>query len=1063
MPNEGIPHSSQTQEQDYLQSQPVSNNEEMAIKQESGGDGEVEEYLPFSSVGDGLSTSAEGCASAAPRRGPALLRINRHQIQAVEPSAQALELQGLGVDVYDQDVLEQGVLRQVDNAIHEASCTSQLADVEKEYRSVLDDLMSCTTSLRQINKIIEQLSPQAATSRDINRKLDSVKRQKYNKEQQLKKITAKQKHLQAILGGAEVKIELDHASLEEDAEPGPSSLGSMLMPVQETAWEELIRTGQMTPFGTQIPQKQEKKPRKIMLNEASGFEKYLADQAKLSFERKKQATCNKRPARKAPASVTPPAPTQSKNKPNKKAKVLSKKEERLKKHIKKLQKRALQFQGKVGLPKARRPWESDMRPEAEGDSEGEESEYFPTEGEEEEEEDDEVEGVEADLSGDGTDYELKPLPKGRKRQKKVPVQEIDDDFFPSSGEEAEASLIGEGGGGGRKVGRYRDDGDEDYYKQRLSPKMPRTLSLHEITDLLETDDSIEASAIVIQPPENATAPVSDEESGDEEGGTIKNLPGSLLHTAAYLIQDGSDAESDSDDPSYAPKDDSPDEVPSTSTVQQPPPSRRRKMTKIVCKWKKADLTVQPVAGRVTAPPNDFFTEMRTPTEILELFLDDEVIELIVKYSNLYADSKGVHLGLTSSEFKCFLGIIFLSGYVSVPRRRMFWEQRTDVHNVLVSAAMRRDRFETIFSNLHVADNADLDPVDKFSKLRPLISKLNERCMKFVPNETYFSFDEFMVPYFGRHGYKQFIRGKPIRFGYKFWCGATCLGYICWFQPYQGKNPNTKHEEYGVGASLVLQFSEALTEAHPGQYHFVFNNFFTSIALLDKLSSMGHQATGTVRKDHIDKVPLESDVALKKKERGTFDYRIDGKGNIVCRWNDNSVVTVASSGAGIHPLCLVSRYSQKLKKKIQVQQPNMIKVYNQFMGGVDRADENIDKYRASIRGKKWYSSPLLFCFELVLQNAWQLHKTYDEKPVDFLEFRRRVVCHYLETHGHPPEPGQKGRPQKRNIDSRYDGINHVIVKQGKQTRCAECHKNTTFRCEKCDVALHVKCSVEYHTE
>ncbi|KAL4699330.1 hypothetical protein H8959_011987 [Pygathrix nigripes] len=264
----------------------------------------------------------------------------------------------------------------------------------------------------------------------------------------------------------------------------------MLMPVQETAWEELIRTGQMTPFGTQIPQKQEKKPRKIMLNEASGFEKYLADQAKLSFERKKQATCNKRPARKAPASVTPPAPAQSKSKPNKKAKVLSKKEERLKKHIKKLQKRALQFQGKVGLPKARRPWESDMRPEAEGDSEGEESEYFPTE-EEEEEEDDEVEGVEADLSGDCTDYELKPLPKSRKRQKKVPVQEIDDNFFPSSGEEAEASPIGEGGGGGRKVGRYQDDGDEDYYKQRL--RRWNKLRLQDKEKRLKLEDDSEES------------------------------------------------------------------------------------------------------------------------------------------------------------------------------------------------------------------------------------------------------------------------------------------------------------------------------------------------------------------------------------------------------------------------------------------------------------------------------------------------------------------------------------------------------------------------------------------
>jgi DNA excision repair protein ERCC-6 len=215
-------------------------------------------------------------------------------------------------------------------------------------------------------------------------------------------------------------------------------------------------------------------------------------------------------------------------------------------------------------------------------------------------------------------------------------------------------------------------------------------------------------------------------------------------------------------------------------------------------------------------------------------------------------------------------------------------------------------------------------------------------MKLVPNETYFTFDESMVPYFDRHGCKQYVHGKPIRFGCKFWCGTTCLGYICWFHPYQGKNSNTKREKYGVSASIVLQFSEALTEAHPGQYHFVSDNFFTSIALLDKLSSMGHQAKGTVRKGRIDKTPLELDVALKKRERGTFDYRIDGKDNIFCRWKYNSVITAASSGAGSNPPCLVNRYSQKLKNKIQVQQANI------FMGGVDRADENIDKYRASIR-------------------------------------------------------------------------------------------------------------------
>ncbi|KAM9197329.1 DNA excision repair protein ERCC-6 [Dugong dugon] len=454
MPNERIPHPGQTQEQDCLQSQYVGDDEEMAVKQENDVPATgVEESLASCSSDNGLSASVEGCALGVPRRGPALLQIDRHQIQAVEQSAQALELQGLGVDVYDQDVLEQGVLQQVDDAIHEARRVAQLADTEKEYQSVLDDLTSCTTSLRQINKIIEQLSPQAPTNRDINRKLDSVKRQKYNKEQQLKKITAKQKRLQAILGGAEVKVEIDSASLEEDAEPGPSSLGSMLMPAQETAWEELIRTGQMTPFGTQIPQKQERKPRRLMLNEASGFEKYLADQAKLSFERKKQAR-NKRLTRKAPASATSESnPTLNENQQSKRSKVPSKMDKRLKKHIKKLQRRALQFQGKVGLQKRARPLEAAIKRE-EGASESEESEYLP------EEEEDKV--AEADLSEGGAAYELKPPLKGRKRQKKVTVQEINEDFLPSAREDSEA-----GGRGSRKAVRWQDDGDEDCYKQRL--------------------------------------------------------------------------------------------------------------------------------------------------------------------------------------------------------------------------------------------------------------------------------------------------------------------------------------------------------------------------------------------------------------------------------------------------------------------------------------------------------------------------------------------------------------------------------------------------------------------
>lgn len=74
------------------------------------------------------------------KRPGALLQINRQRIQAASASSAANELQDLGVAVYDQDVLEQGVLQQVDEAIHEANQAAAKAEAEKEYESVLDDV-----------------------------------------------------------------------------------------------------------------------------------------------------------------------------------------------------------------------------------------------------------------------------------------------------------------------------------------------------------------------------------------------------------------------------------------------------------------------------------------------------------------------------------------------------------------------------------------------------------------------------------------------------------------------------------------------------------------------------------------------------------------------------------------------------------------------------------------------------------------------------------------------------------------------------------------------------------
>ena len=58
----------------------------------------------------------------------------------------------------------------------------------------------------------------------------------------------------------------------------------------------------------------------------------------------------------------------------------------------------------------------------------------------------------------------------------------------------------------------------------------------------------------------------------------------------------------------------------------------------------------------------------------------------------------------------------------------------------------------------------------------------------------------------------------------------------------------------------------------------------------------------------------------------------------------------------------------------------------------------------------------------------------------------------------------GKPGKdENIFSRFDRLNHFVICQEKQTKCKLCHKKTLTRCQKCDIGLHVKCFVDYHTK
>ncbi|XP_050340957.1 piggyBac transposable element-derived protein 3-like, partial [Bactrocera neohumeralis] len=280
----------------------------------------------------------------------------------------------------------------------------------------------------------------------------------------------------------------------------------------------------------------------------------------------------------------------------------------------------------------------------------------------------------------------------------------------------------------------------------------------------------------------------------------------------------------------------------------------------------------------------------SPHEQFEKFFDDELIEMLCTESNSYAVYCGqVNPQITTQEMRVFIGILIVTGYSFLPVRRGYWSMK----QMMISDAMRRNRFDTIFRSIHFIDNAKQQINDKIWKLRPYTDALKQRFQKHFHPERNLSYDESMIEYYGRHGCKQFIRGKPLRFGYKMWSLNTPLGYLINFEMYQGTNPRMKTEYHKYGKNITPlfcmldEFDETIKHL---EFSLHFDNLFTTTSALVGLKERGYQGTGTIRENMIPKsCPLNSREELKKRERGHVESAImKDTGIKVTKWVDNAV-------------------------------------------------------------------------------------------------------------------------------------------------------------------------------
>lgn len=449
---------------------------------------------------------------------------------------------------------------------------------------------------------------------------------------------------------------------------------------------------------------------------------------------------------------------------------------------------------------------------------------------------------------------------------------------------------------------------------------------------------------------------------------------------------------------------------------------------------------------------------KTPLEIFHLFFDDDVVDLVLGFSHKYAADNNRHdFTLSKEELLNFIGIVFLTGYHTLPQISMYWSTDEDKGVDIVKKCMSRNRFYCIKQNLHLSDNDILDKNDKFAKIRPFIDIINKKNLQWGIFSFALSIDEQMVPYFGRHSCKMFIKGKPVRFGFKLWCLCSSDGYLFYTLPYAGAQ-NKNHSELGLGGDVVNNLLSVVKE--PFRHKIYFDNYFSSFRLFVHLKNEGFFATGTIRENRTNKCPLENCKKFTKKQRGAFASAYDDETKVsIVRWNDNSTVTVCSNIHNVTPVNKVKRYNRKERKDIYISQPNVISEYNKYMGGVDLHDNGIANYRSRVLGKKWWWP--LFCNSLdsIIVNAWKLYNILNETKMSQLDFKSYVALRLVKT-----EKIQVVRNISHPIDEiRFDKSGHSIIfhETKARRRCRVCHKHTMYICQRCNVHLHVNCFASYH--
>ncbi|XP_044760276.1 piggyBac transposable element-derived protein 4-like [Coccinella septempunctata] len=271
--------------------------------------------------------------------------------------------------------------------------------------------------------------------------------------------------------------------------------------------------------------------------------------------------------------------------------------------------------------------------------------------------------------------------------------------------------------------------------------------------------------------------------------------------------------------------------------KMPPPSTRTKRHNLVLR----------IPG-----PQGFAKTAKTHLECFSIFIDDEMINLIVACTNIKIEDVKNKFerdrdarSTDSCEIKALIGILYIAGVQKSGRENILdlWStDGTGCEQIYLTMSYNRFRFLCRcirFDNIH--DRHERRQFDKLAPIRNIFERFVDHCKYvFVPS-PYLTIDEQLIAFRGRCSFRMYMPAKPAKYGLKLFALVdTKTMFTLNLEIYPGVQPDGPYLQSNSAYDVVKRMTEPVRNTNR---NITMDRWFTSVPLVldllkDKLTVIG---------------------------------------------------------------------------------------------------------------------------------------------------------------------------------------------------------------------------------